>query len=98
MNLVIVESPAKAKTINKYLGDDYTVLASYGHIRDLPSKNGSVDTNNDFKMLREVDSFSKKYLKEITEAAKKSEKIILATDPDREGEAIAWHVKEFLDE
>jgi len=98
MNLVIVESPAKAKTINKYLGNDYVVLASYGHIRDLPSKNGSVDPDNDFKMLWEIDSFSKKYLKEITEAAKESAKIILATDPDREGEAIAWHVKEFLDE
>ena len=98
MNLVIVESPAKAKTINKYLGKDYKVLASYGHIRDLPSKNGSVDPENDFKMLWEIDSFSKKYLKEITEAAKESAKIILATDPDREGEAIAWHVKEFLDE
>ncbi len=98
MNLVIVESPAKAKTINKYLGKDYTVLASYGHIRDLPSKNGSVDPNNEFKMIWEIDSFSKKYLKEITDAAKNSTKIILATDPDREGEAIAWHVKEFLNE
>jgi len=96
MNLVIVESPAKAKTINKYLGKDYLVLASYGHIRDLPSKNGSVDPNNNFKMLWEIDSFSKKYLKEITDAAKDSNKIILATDPDREGEAIAWHVKEYL--
>ena len=98
MNLVIVESPAKAKTINKYLGDDYTVLASYGHIRDLPSKNGSVDPSDKFKMIWEIDSFSKKYLKEITDAAKKSEKIILATDPDREGEAIAWHVREYLEE
>ena len=98
MNLVIVESPAKAKTINKYLGKDYKVLASYGHIRDLPSKNGSVDPENNFKMLWEIDSFSKKYLKEITDAAKDSAKIILATDPDREGEAIAWHVKEFLNE
>ena len=98
MNLVIVESPAKAKTINKYLGDDYKVLASYGHIRDLPSKNGSVDPDHDFKMEWEVDSFSKKYLKEITDAAKDSSKIILATDPDREGEAIAWHVKEYLNE
>ncbi len=98
MNLVIVESPAKAKTINKYLGSDYTVLASYGHIRDLPSKNGSVDTENKFKMIWEVDSFSKKYLKEITDTAKISKKIILATDPDREGEAIAWHVKEYLSE
>jgi DNA topoisomerase-1 len=98
MNLVIVESPAKAKTINKYLGENYIVLASYGHIRDLPSKNGSVDTENNFKMEWEVDSFSKKYLKEITDAAKESSKIILATDPDREGEAIAWHVKEYLNE
>ena len=98
MNLVIVESPAKAKTINKYLGDNYTVLASYGHIRDLPSKNGSVDPDQNFKMEWEVDSFSKKYLKEITDAAKDSSKIILATDPDREGEAIAWHVKEYLNE
>jgi len=97
MNLVIVESPAKAKTINKYLGKDYLVLASYGHIRDLPSKNGSVDPKNKFKMLWEVDSFSKKYLKEITDAAIDSTKIILATDPDREGEAIAWHVKEVLE-
>ena len=96
MNLVIVESPAKAKTINKYLGKDYLVLASYGHIRDLPSKNGSVDPDNNFKMLWEIGSFSKKYLKEITDAAKNSDKIILATDPDREGEAIAWHVKEYL--
>ena len=92
MNLVIVESPAKAKTINKYLGADYIVLASYGHIRDLPSKNGSVDPEKNFEMQWELDSFSKKYLKEITDAAKDSDKIILATDPDREGEAIAWHV------
>ena len=98
MNLVIVESPAKAKTINKYLGTNYTVLASYGHIRDLPSKNGSVDPEDKFKMIWEVDSFSKKYLKEITDVAKESSKIILATDPDREGEAIAWHVKEYLHE
>ena len=98
MNLVIVESPAKAKTINEYLGSNYTVLASYGHIRDLPSKNGSVDPENKFKMIWEVDSFSKKYLKEIADIAKDSDKIILATDPDREGEAIAWHVKEFLNE
>ncbi len=98
MNLVIVESPAKAKTINKYLGSNYKVLASYGHIRDLPSKNGSVDPDNKFKMIWEIDSFSKKYLKEIVEVVKDSEKVILATDPDREGEAIAWHVKEYLDE
>jgi len=98
MNIVIVESPAKAKTINKYLGTNYTVLASYGHIRDLPSKNGSVDPENKFKMIWEIDSFSKKYLKNIVDVVKDSEKIILATDPDREGEAIAWHVKEYLDE
>ena len=96
MNLVIVESPAKAKTINKYLGKDYLVLASYGHIRDLPSKNGSVNPEKNFEMLWEIDSFSKKYLKEITDAVEESDKIILATDPDREGEAIAWHVKEYL--
>ena len=99
MNLVVVESPAKAKTINKYLGKDYKVLASYGHIRDLPSKNGSVDPENNFQMLWEIDSFSKKYLKEITDTLQKTQtKIILATDPDREGEAIAWHVKEVLDQ
>ena len=97
MNLVVVESPAKAKTINKYLGKDYIVLASYGHIRDLPSKNGSVDPEKNFEMQWELDAFSKKYLKEITDAAKESDKIILATDPDREGEAIAWHVKKVLE-
>ena len=98
MNLVIVESPAKAKTINKYLGKDYVVLASYGHVRDLPSKNGSVDTDNNFNMIWEIDAGSKKPLKEIYEAAKDAQKIILATDPDREGEAIAWHVKNILDD
>jgi len=98
MNLVVVESPAKAKTINKYLGKNYKVLASYGHIRDLPSKNGSVDPDNNFQMLWEIDAFSKKYLKEITDTAADSNRIILATDPDREGEAIAWHVKEVLDQ
>ena len=98
MNLVVVESPAKAKTINKYLGKDFKVLASYGHIRDLPSKNGSVDPENNFQMQWEIDAFSKKYLKEITDTAADSNRIILATDPDREGEAIAWHVKEVLDQ
>jgi len=98
MNLVIVESPAKARTINKYLGKNYKVLASYGHVRDLPSKNGSVDPDNNFKMLWEIDNFSKKYLKEITDTAVDSEKIIFATDPDREGEAIAWHIKEVLEQ
>jgi len=81
MNLVIVESPAKAKTINKYLGDDYKVLASYGHIRDLPSKNGSVDPDQDFKMEWEVDSFSKKYLKEITDAALKGQTVSSSYKP-----------------
>ena len=98
MNLVIVESPAKAKTINKYLGENYIVLASYGHVRDLPSKNGSVDTDNNFNMTWEIDPGSKKPLKEIYDAAKGAQKIILATDPDREGEAIAWHVKNILDD
>jgi len=98
MNLVVVESPAKAKTINKYLGKDFIVLASYGHIRDLPSKNGSVNPDNNFEMIWEIDAFSKKYLKEITDTAADSNRIILATDPDREGEAIAWHVKEVLNQ
>ena len=98
MNLVIVESPAKAKTINKYLGQNYIVLASYGHVRDLPSKNGSVDTDNNFNMTWEIDPGSKKPLKEIYDAAKDAQKIILATDPDREGEAIAWHVKNILND
>ena len=74
------------------------VLASYGHVRDLPSKNGSVDTENNFNMTWEIDTTSKKYIKEITDAAKKANKIILATDPDREGEAIAWHVKHILEQ
>ena len=80
MNLLIVESPAKAKTINKYLGSDYIVLASYGHVRDLPSKNGSVDTENNFNMTWEIDTSSKKYIKEITDAAKKANKIIFSVD------------------
>lgn len=96
MNLVIVESPAKAKTINKYLGKDYKVLASYGHIRDLPSKNGSVDPEQGFAMLWETDSKSQKRLKDIADALKQSNKLILATDPDREGEAISWHLVEAL--
>lgn len=96
MNLVVVESPAKAKTINKYLGPDYTVLASYGHVRDLPSKDGSVAPDDDFAMSWEVDAKASKRLSEIAEAAKKSDRIILATDPDREGEAISWHVLEVL--
>ena len=96
MNLVIVESPAKAKTINKYLGNDYNVLASFGHVRDLPSKNGSVDPENDFSFEWEVSNTSKKHIKEIYDAAESSSNIFLATDPDREGEAIAWHIIELL--
>lgn len=97
-NLVIVESPAKAKTINKYLGDNYYVLASFGHIRDLPSKNGSVDVDNNFNMIWEVSETSKKHLSEITKAIKDADKVILATDPDREGEAISWHLFQHLTE
>jgi DNA topoisomerase-1 len=96
MNLVVVESPAKAKTINKYLGPDYTVLASYGHVRDLPSKDGSVLPDDDFAMSWEVDAKASKRLSEIAEVAKRSDRVILATDPDREGEAISWHVLEIL--
>lgn len=96
MKLVIVESPAKAKTINKYLGKDYQVLASYGHIRDLPSKNGSVEPDNDFKMHWELSAGGKKNLKEIIAAVDKADTIVLASDPDREGEAIAWHLLEEL--
>jgi len=96
MNLVIVESPAKAKTINKYLGSDYKVLASYGHVRDLPSKDGSVLPDDDFAMHWEVDAKASKRLSEIAEAAKAADRVILATDPDREGEAISWHVLEVL--
>jgi DNA topoisomerase-1 len=96
MNVVVVESPAKAKTINKYLGSDYKVLASYGHVRDLPAKNGSVRPEEDFAMSWDVDAKSAKRLSEIAEAAKGAKRIILATDPDREGEAISWHVLEVL--
>ncbi len=96
MKLVVVESPAKAKTINKYLGKDYKVLASYGHIRDLPSKNGSVDPDNDFEMVWEADSKSAKRISDIANALKDADTLILATDPDREGEAISWHLVEAL--
>ena len=96
MNLVIVESPAKAKTINKYLGRDYTVLASYGHIRDLPAKDGSVLPDDDFSMSWEIDGKSSKRVSDIAAALKTADKLILATDPDREGEAISWHVLEVL--
>ncbi len=96
MQVVIVESPAKAKTINKYLGSDYKVLASYGHIRDLPSKDGSVDPENKFAMIWQTDSQSKKRVKEIVDLVRDSDGVILATDPDREGEAISWHLLEVL--
>lgn len=95
-NIVVVESPAKAKTINKYLGNEYTVMASYGHVRDLPPKDGSVRPDEDFAMDWEVAANSKKHLKAIIDAAKSADGIYLATDPDREGEAISWHVLEEL--
>jgi DNA topoisomerase-1 len=98
MKVVIVESPSKAKTINKYLGRDYSVLASFGHIRDLPSKNGSVVPENSFAMAWEVDERSERHIKEICTEVKKSDEVLLATDPDREGEAISWHVLEVLKE
>jgi DNA topoisomerase I len=96
MPVVVVESPAKAKTINKYLGSDYTVLASYGHVRDLPPKDGSVDPDHGFDMTWEVAADSKKHVRAIAEALKTDDTLILATDPDREGEAISWHLKEAL--
>ncbi|MEI9981863.1 MAG: type I DNA topoisomerase [Aliidongia sp.] len=96
MNVVVVESPAKAKTINKYLGSDYTVLASYGHVRDLPAKDGSVRPDDDFAMDWEVDDRAEKRLREIVQALKGADMLYLATDPDREGEAISWHVREEL--
>ena len=96
MAVVVVESPAKAKTINKYLGSDYTVLASFGHVRDLPPKDGSVDTEDGFAMKWEVASDSKKHIKAIIDALKTDDTLILATDPDREGEAISWHLQEAL--
>ena len=98
MNLVLVELPAKAKTINKYLGKGYEVLASFGHVRDLPAKSGSVDPDHDFRMLWEIDPKAQKRLNDIARAVKDADKLILATDPDREGEAISWHVLQFLKE
>ncbi|HEY1543561.1 MAG TPA: toprim domain-containing protein, partial [Xanthobacteraceae bacterium] len=98
MNIVVVESPAKAKTINKYLGRGYEVLASFGHVRDLPPKDGSVDPDDDFKMIWEVDGKAQKRLGDIARAVKGADKLILATDPDREGEAISWHVLQVLKE
>ncbi|MEE9359217.1 MAG: type I DNA topoisomerase [Hyphomicrobium sp.] len=97
MNVVIVESAAKAKTINKYLGSSYKVIASFGHVRDLPSKNGSVEPENDFEMHWDSDSKSQKIIKEIAAAVKNADKLILATDPDREGEAISWHILQILE-
>jgi len=96
MQLVIVESPAKAKTIEKYLGSDYRVLASYGHVRDLPARDGSVDPDQGFAMEWETYADKSKQLKAIADEAKKADRLILATDPDREGEAISWHVQEVL--
>ncbi|HEV7306225.1 type I DNA topoisomerase [Ensifer sp.] len=96
MNVVVVESPSKAKTINKYLGPNYKVLASFGHVRDLPAKDGSVRPDEDFEMSWEVDAASAKRMKDITDAVKASDGLILATDPDREGEAISWHVLDLL--
>ena len=98
MNIVVVESPAKAKTINKYLGPGYEVLASFGHVRDLPAKDGSVDPEANFRMIWEVDDKAQKRLNDIARAVKGASKLILATDPDREGEAISWHVLEVLKE
>ena len=96
MNVVIVESAAKAKAINKYLGPAYKVIASYGHVRDLPAKDGSVEPDNDFAMHWDVDGRSQKVMREIADAVRKADKLILATDPDREGEAISWHIMEML--
>ncbi|HAQ01442.1 MAG TPA: type I DNA topoisomerase, partial [Rhodospirillum rubrum] len=97
MHVVVVESPAKAKTINKYLGKDYVVLASYGHIRDLPPKDGSVRPDEGFAMDWEIDAKSEKHVKDITQALKSADGLLLATDPDREGEAISWHVRDVLE-
>src|SRR6266480_2535166 len=98
MNIVIVESPAKAKTINKYLGSSYEVLASFGHVRDLPAKNGSVDPEHNFRMIWEIDPKAAGRLNDIAKSLKGADRLILATDPDREGEAISWHVLEALKE
>src|SRR5215813_14008688 len=98
MNVVVVESPGKVKSINKYLGSGYKVLASFGHIRDLPSKDGSVKPDEDFSMTWEVDDRAQKRIKDIADAVKHADKLILATDPDREGEAISWHVLQVLNQ
>src|SRR5579862_2193020 len=98
MNVLVVESPGKIKAISKYLGPEYQVLASFGHIRDLPSKDGSVKPDDDFAMIWEVDDKAQKRIKDIADAVKKADKLILATDPDREGEAISWHVLQVLNQ
>lgn len=97
-NLVIVESPAKAKTIKKYLGKDYEVLASYGHVRDLVPKDGAVDPEADFQMKYQIIDRNEKHVRAITSALKDADALYLATDPDREGEAISWHLVELLKE
>src|SRR5258707_6429488 len=98
MNVLIVESPGKVKAINKYLGSNYKVLASFGHIRDLPSKDGSVKPDDNFAMTWDVDARAAPKIKDIAAAMKGADKLILATDPDREGEAISWHILEVLKE
>ena len=98
MKLVVVESPAKAKTINRYLGDDYEVVASVGHIRDLPNKQGAVIPDEDFAMRWDIPARGAEQIKTIASALKKADKLILATDPDREGEAISWHVCRVMEE
>ena len=95
-NLLIVESPSKAKTLKKYLGSDFEILASYGHVRDLIPKNGAVDTEHDFAMKYQLVSRNSKHVDAIVSAAKQAENLYLATDPDREGEAISWHLQEIL--
>nr|MCH9689760.1 DNA topoisomerase I [Gammaproteobacteria bacterium] len=97
-NLVIVESPAKAKTIQKYLGPGYEVLASYGHVRDLPAKKGSVDPEHAFAMTYTPIERNARHVDKISKALKKADVLLLATDPDREGEAISWHVQELMQE
>src|SRR6202167_4937700 len=96
MNVLIVESPGKVKAINKYLGSNYKVLASFGHIRDLPSKDGSVNSDDDFAMTWDVDARAQSKIKDIACAMKGADKVILATDPDREGQPISWHILEVL--
>src|SRR5213592_21994 len=98
MNVLIVESPGKVKAINKYLGSNYKVLASFGHIRDLPSKDGSVKPDDDFAMTWDVDARAASKIKDIAAAVKGADKLILATDPDREGEAISWHILRILED